>query len=146
MQCGDGVLYQSAHRVVPRHPSAARTYGQALEVEDKATGHSWRHPTSSWCHMYYFSTSVGWTDICCQFPRLTFSASLTDNFQLSDGRIIALLTVGGIQEKKEEGGFGEDRKLQRQHTKATQDCNFGPSFSLAFKENSSDSESKSMSE
>jgi hypothetical protein len=30
------------------------------------------------------------------YPRLAFSASLTDNLQWSDGRIIALLTVGGI--------------------------------------------------
>lgn len=56
-----------------------------------------------------------------------------------------------VAQEKEEGELGdvirsEDRKLQRQHTKATQDCNFGPSFSLAFKENGSDPDSNSISE
>lgn len=54
------------------------------------------------------------------------------------------------EEKKEEGELtevirGEDRRLHRQLTKATQDCNFGPSFPLAFQENNSDSDSNSMS-
>jgi hypothetical protein len=54
------------------------------------------------------------------------------------------------QEKREEGELGaaiqqEDSKLQREHTKASRACNFGPSFTLAFKENS-DSDSISMRE
>ena len=52
---------------------------------------------------------------------------------------------------QEEGKLGdvirsEDRKVQRRLTKATRDCNFGPSFSLAFKENSVDSDLNSMLE
>ncbi len=51
------------------------------------------------------------------------------------------------EKKREEGEIGEaiqkeDDKLQRQQTRASRACNFGPSFPLAFKENSeSDSES-----
>lgn len=55
------------------------------------------------------------------------------------------------QEKKDEEELGdvirsEDRKLARQLTKATQDCNFGPSFPLAFQGNKSDSDSSSTLE
>jgi phosphoribosylformylglycinamidine (FGAM) synthase-like enzyme len=53
-----------------------------------------------------------------------------------------------VQEKKEEAEIDsairtEDRKLQRQHTKAAQDCNFGPTFPIGFKDESSDSISTS---
>lgn len=53
-----------------------------------------------------------------------------------------------VQEKREEAEIDsairtEDKKLQRQHTKAAQDCNFGPSFPIPFKDESSDSISTS---
>jgi hypothetical protein len=52
------------------------------------------------------------------------------------------------QEKRDEVELGsmiqgEDKKLQRQHTKAAKDCQFGPAFPLAFKDDSTDSVSTS---
>jgi hypothetical protein len=60
---------------------------------------------------------------------------VNDKRETATGEIVDIVAQG----KKEEGELGEvirseDRKLQRRHSKATQDCNFGPSFSLAFNE------------
>jgi hypothetical protein len=79
---------------------------------------------------------------------MAFERKLVDDRRkTATGEIVDIVA----QDKKEEGELGEvirsqDRKLQRRHSKANQDCNFGPSFSLAFNENSLNSDSNSISE